>query len=75
MTQGNEKDDAYLRIQQSQVIRTSIQGISQLLNTGLDSYSLELCMKLLEAGIHPQALADVVNEINREIGKNEVINY
>lgn len=75
MPQGNEKDEAYLRIQQSQMIRTSIQGISQLLNTGLDSYSLDLCMKLLEAGIHPQALADVVNEINREIGKNDSINY
>ena len=65
--QGEENSESYLRLQQSQLIRQSIQGISQLLNTGLDPQGLDLCIKLLESGIHPQALADVVNEINKEV--------
>ena len=37
--------------------------ISRLLNTGLDKETLSLCMGLLEQGVNPEALADVVIEI------------
>ncbi|TMW46293.1 hypothetical protein DOY81_008625 [Sarcophaga bullata] len=57
----------YLKLQQSQVIRNNIFGISQLLNTGLNVESLDTCIKLIEAGVHPQALAEVINQIRREV--------
>ncbi|KAL9899870.1 uncharacterized protein ACN427_007367 [Glossina fuscipes fuscipes] len=56
----------YLKLQQSQVIRSSLQGISQLLNTGLSDESLDISIKLIEAGVHPQALAEVITQIRRE---------
>lgn len=56
----------YLKLQQSQIIRSSLQGISQLLNTGLSDESLDICIKLIEAGVHPQALAEVITQIRRE---------
>lgn len=57
----------YLKLQQSQVIRNNIHGISQLLNTGLSAESLDTCIKLIEAGVHPQALAEVISQIRREV--------
>lgn len=57
----------YLKLQQSQVIRNNIFGISQLLNTGLNVECLDTCIKLIEAGVHPQALAEVINQIRREV--------
>jgi len=69
MTQRNEDDDSntYLRIQKSQMMRSNIHSISQLLNTGLNLETLDICVKLCEAGVHPQALAEVVNQIRREM--------
>ena len=40
--------------------------ISNLLNTGLDSETLVLCVKLCEAGVNPEALASVIQELRRE---------
>ena len=40
--------------------------ISNLLNTGLDSESLSICVKLIEAGVNPEALAMVIKELRRE---------
>lgn len=40
--------------------------ISTLLNTGLDPESLAICVKLCEAGVNPEALASVVQELRRE---------
>ncbi|KAM7360849.1 mitotic-spindle organizing protein 1-like [Cochliomyia hominivorax] len=57
----------YLKLQQSQVIRNNIHGISQLLNTGLNAECLDTCIKLIEAGVHPQALAEVITQIRREV--------
>ncbi|XP_075157037.1 mitotic-spindle organizing protein 1-like [Haematobia irritans] len=57
----------YLKLQQSQVIRNNIHAISQLLNTGLNAESLDTCIKLIEAGVHPQALAEVITQIRREV--------
>lgn len=40
--------------------------ISNLLNTGLDSETLVTCVKLCEAGVNPEALASVIEELRRE---------
>ena len=44
----------------------AIKEISELLNTGLDDETLRLCVQLLEAGVNPEALATVVQELRRE---------
>ena len=43
-----------------------MQEISGLLNTGLDEETLRVCVQLLEAGVNPEALATVVQELWRE---------
>ena len=43
-----------------------MKEISDLLNTGLDDESLKICLKLLEAGVNPEALATVVTELRKE---------
>ena len=43
-----------------------LMEISNLLNTGLDSETLVLCVKLCEAGVNPEALASVIEELRRE---------
>ena len=40
--------------------------INKLLNCGLDKETLSLCMGLLETGVNPEALADVIKEIRNE---------
>lgn len=64
---GGIHTQAYTILQQSQKIRKNIQNISQLLNTGLSTETLDICMKLCEAGVHPQALADVIIAIQQEM--------
>ena len=46
---------------------TAVKDISDLLNTGLDDETLRICVQLLEAGINPEALANVVQELRREV--------
>ena len=36
------------------------------MNTGLDDETLRVCVQLLEAGVNPEALATVVQELRRE---------
>lgn len=67
--EDNDCGNTYLRLQQSQMIRSNIHGIAQLLNTGLNADTLDICIKLIEVGVHPQALAEVINKIRREIAK------
>jgi len=43
-----------------------LMELSKLLNTGLDTESLALCVRLCERGAHPEALATVVRELRRE---------
>lgn len=40
--------------------------ISELLNTGLDPELLMLCVRLIEYGVNPEALAQVIIDIRRE---------
>ena len=44
----------------------TLMEISNLMNTGLDSESLAICIKLCEAGVNPEALAAVIKELRRE---------
>jgi len=44
----------------------TLQELSKLLNTGLDSESLALAVRLCEQGAHPEALATVIRELRRE---------
>lgn len=43
--------------------------ISQLLNTGLDTETLTICIQLCELGVNPDILALVIKEI-RKMGEN-----
>lgn len=41
--------------------------VSRILNTGLDKTSLQILLQLLDHGVHPEALANVVLELDREL--------
>jgi mitotic-spindle organizing protein 1 len=43
-----------------------LHELSQLLNTGLDKKTLTACVRLLEAGVHPDALAQIVQVLRTE---------
>lgn len=45
---------------------SGIVGVSNLLNTGLDSETLALLVGLCETGLNPEALVTVVNEVRKE---------
>lgn len=64
---GENAANRFIRLQQSQTVRNNIQQISQMLNTGLSPEALDICIKLCEAGVHPEALAEVVSQIRREL--------
>lgn len=55
------------QIRNSAEVRANIQNISALLNTGLSPETLDICIQLCEAGVHPQALANVIQQIRREV--------
>ena len=40
--------------------------MSQLLNCGLDKNTLSVLVSLIENGVNPEALAEVVKELRRE---------
>ncbi|KAF6761599.1 mitotic-spindle organizing gamma-tubulin ring associated-domain-containing protein [Ephemerocybe angulata] len=40
--------------------------MSQLLNTQLDKETLATCVGLIESGVNPDALAEVIQELRRE---------
>ncbi len=45
----------------------SLHELSQLFNTGLDKKkTLTACVRLLEAGVHPDALAQIVQVLRTE---------
>lgn len=62
----NNKDDL-TQIRNSHELRTNLQNISNILNTGLTPEQLEICIQLCEAGVHPHALANVIQQIRREL--------
>ena len=58
-------------LQNSQILEgretfSTLKELSELLNTGLDSESLRVCVRLCEQGAHPEALATIIRELRRE---------
>ena len=49
--------------------------MSQLLNCGVDQRTLTLLVALIENGVNPEALANVVKELQRETRALKVIKY
>ncbi|CDI81538.1 UPF0582 protein C13orf37, related, related [Eimeria praecox] len=44
-----------------------LMEISNILNTGLDRASLSILIEMLEQGVHPEALARVVLELDKAL--------
>lgn len=44
-----------------------VSKISNLLDTGLDNRSLYICIRLIEAGVHPECLADMIKDVRSEM--------
>lgn len=59
------------QIHQNPVARRNIHEISQVLRTGLSPEALDICIKLCEAGAHPNALANVVSQIRKSCASSE----
>ena len=75
MSQKSENNKNELtQIRNSQELRTNLQNISSILNTGLTPEQLEICIQLCEAGVHPHALANVIQQIRREIAQIQTQN-
>lgn len=51
-----------------EVLETLVD-ISKLLNTGLDKESILILIKLVELGVQPETLSELVIEIRKEISK------
>lgn len=43
--------------------------ISKILDCGLDKETLSLCLKLLETGVNPEALAQVIKRLRAEASR------
>lgn len=43
--------------------RAAVFELSQLLNTGLDRRTVQICMALVDAGVNPHALAAVIKSL------------
>lgn len=48
-----------------------LHELSQLLNTGLDKKTLTACVRLLESGVHPDALAQIVQVLRSQSRTNK----
>ncbi|KAJ7672677.1 mitotic-spindle organizing gamma-tubulin ring associated-domain-containing protein, partial [Mycena rosella] len=56
------------RISSAQQTLDILYEMSQLLNTQLDKETLTTCVRMLESGVNPEALAAVIQELRRENG-------
>ena len=45
--------------------------LSKLLNTGLDSETLMICVRLCEAGVNPETLANVIQDLEKMASSNK----
>ncbi|KAJ7252729.1 mitotic-spindle organizing gamma-tubulin ring associated-domain-containing protein [Mycena haematopus] len=57
------------RISSAQQTLDILHEMSQLLNTGLDKETLTTCVRMIESGVNPEALAAVIQELRRENGR------
>lgn len=51
---------------------STINAISEELQTGLDSASIEAITTLISSGVHPDALSALILELRREVHSMEV---
>ncbi|KAF9266860.1 hypothetical protein L218DRAFT_896029 [Marasmius fiardii PR-910] len=54
------------RIASAQQTLDILYEMSRLLNTQLDKETLTTCVRLIESGVNPEALAAVIEELRRE---------
>ncbi|XP_070137394.1 uncharacterized protein [Drosophila bipectinata] len=59
MTRDHEDSD-FLCLHKSPPLHIALHGMSSLINTRLSKTALDLCIELLEVGVNPQALAEVI---------------
>lgn len=45
--------------------------LSKVLNTGLDSETLMICVRLCEAGVNPETLANVIQNLEKMVSNNK----
>ncbi|KAK7012257.1 mitotic-spindle organizing protein associated with a ring of gamma-tubulin 1 [Favolaschia claudopus] len=57
------------RISSAQQTLDILHEMSQLLNTQLDKETLTTCVRMIESGVNPEALAAVIQELRRENGR------
>lgn len=63
-----EKESSeFLTLQESEMIKHNLFNISELLNTGLNSKVLDIIIRLIETGIHPRALSEVVYKMKQTL--------
>lgn len=64
---AGEKSATSSVLMESQALRTNIQNISSILNTGLSAESLDVCVRLCEAGVSPHVLARIISQIRTQM--------
>lgn len=64
---GNAQPSTQPKIHQSQELMTQLSNLSKMLNTGLTEEQLSICVQLCEAGVNPQALAEIVKQIRSQV--------
>lgn len=47
-------------IHKSPTLRVALHGMSEIINTRLSAEELDICLELIEEGVHPHALAEVI---------------
>jgi len=62
----SEDDRSATKKEETREAMKIIQEMSTILNTGLDSEALGLCIRLCEHGANPQALAQVIKGWRQE---------
>ncbi|PPS96326.1 Mitotic-spindle organizing protein 1 [Cryptosporidium hominis] len=56
----------------NQEVLETLTDISSLLSTGLDKETILILIKLLELGVQPETLSELVIEIRREIESYQI---
>ncbi|XP_022085516.1 mitotic-spindle organizing protein 1-like [Acanthaster planci] len=64
MTHGKADDES---VYSAREVMDTVSEMSKLLETGLDSETLAIAVKLCELGVNPEALASVIQELRREM--------
>lgn len=55
------------QITEAREVFQTLLEMSRLLCTGLDPETLTICVRLCEAGVNPEALATIVQELRQEV--------